>query len=61
VAPEPRGDGNNLHLGWFCGPNVVATELLIPAGYLTTVYDPVFALSPDRTRYISPPACGPIR
>ena len=29
------------------------TEVLIPAGYVTTVYDPRFALSPDGTRYIS--------
>ena len=27
--------------------------MLIPAGYVTTVYDPVFALSPDRMRYVS--------
>ena len=27
--------------------------MLIPAGWVTTVHDPVFALSPDRTRYIS--------
>ena len=26
--------------------------MLIPAGYVTTVYDPVFALSPERTRYV---------
>ena len=26
--------------------------MLIPAGYVTSVYDPVFALSPDGTRYI---------
>ena len=29
------------------------TEILIPAGYVTTVYDPLFALSPDGTRYVS--------
>ena len=33
------------------GPNAGLTEILIPAGYVTTVYDPVFALSPDRMRY----------
>ena len=27
--------------------------MLVPAGYVTTVYDPVLALSADRTRYVS--------
>ena len=27
--------------------------MLIPAGYVTTVYDPVYQLSPDGQRYIS--------
>lgn len=35
------------------GPNAGLTEVLIPAGYVTTAYDPVFALSEDGTRYIS--------
>ncbi|MGH8714663.1 MAG: amidase family protein [Casimicrobiaceae bacterium] len=35
------------------GPNAGLTEVLVPAGYVTTVYDPVFALSPDRTRYLA--------
>ena len=30
------------------GPNAGLTEVLIPAGYVTTVYDPVFALSAGR-------------
>jgi amidase len=50
-APEP-GLSQNLPLESFYGPNAGLTEVLIPAGYVTTVYDPVFALSPDRTRYI---------
>ena len=33
------------------GPNAGLTEVLIPAGYVTTVYDPVFTLSDDRRRY----------
>ena len=37
----------------FYGPNAGLTEVLIPAGFVTTVYDPVFALSPDGTRYIA--------
>jgi Asp-tRNA(Asn)/Glu-tRNA(Gln) amidotransferase A subunit family amidase len=35
------------------------TEVLIPAGYVTTVYDPVFALSPDATRYVPVPSNTP--
>jgi hypothetical protein len=27
--------------------------VLIPAGYVTTVYDPVFQLTPDGERYVS--------
>ena len=35
------------------GPNAGLTEVLIPAGYVTTVYDPVFKLNADRTAYVS--------
>ena len=34
------------------GPNAGLTEVLIPAGYVRTAYDPVFALSPDRSKYV---------
>jgi Asp-tRNA(Asn)/Glu-tRNA(Gln) amidotransferase A subunit family amidase len=34
------------------GPNAGLTEVLVPAGYVTTAYDPVFVLSPDRKRYV---------
>ena len=33
--------------------------MLIPAGYVTTVYDPVFALSADGTRYVPVPTETP--
>jgi Asp-tRNA(Asn)/Glu-tRNA(Gln) amidotransferase A subunit family amidase len=33
------------------GPNAGLTEVLIPAGYVTTAYDPVFALSDDGMSY----------
>jgi amidase len=58
-APEP-GLSQNLRLESFYGPNAGLTEVLVPAGYVTTVYDPVFALSPDRTRYIPVAAETPI-
>src|SRR6185436_2729495 len=35
------------------GPNAGLTEVLIPAGYVTTAYDALFVLSPDRKRYIA--------
>ncbi|HEY4738583.1 MAG TPA: hypothetical protein VIH63_14440, partial [Xanthobacteraceae bacterium] len=31
-------------------------EILIPAGYVTTVYDPVYQLSEDGKRYVSQPS-----
>ena len=47
--PEPRGDiRGELRMGPFAG----LTEVLIPAGYVTTAYDPVFVLSADKKRYI---------
>jgi len=51
-ANDPLGGRNNLRPESFYGPNAGLTEVLIPAGYVTTVYDPVFALSADRTRYV---------
>jgi len=50
-AYQPGLPGN-LRLETFYGPNAGLTEVLIPAGYVTTVYDPVFALSPEGTRYV---------
>jgi Asp-tRNA(Asn)/Glu-tRNA(Gln) amidotransferase A subunit family amidase len=44
---------SNLHPESLSGPNAGLTEVLIPAGYVTTVYDPVFGLTPDRKRYVS--------
>ena len=51
-AHDPLGGPSNLRAETFYGPNAGLTEVLIPAGYVTTVYDPLFALSPDRTRYV---------
>jgi amidase len=55
-AHDPLGGPNNLRPETFYGPNAGLTEVLIPAGYVTTVWDPVFRLSPDGTRYMSAPA-----
>jgi amidase len=51
-ARQP-GIHQNLRLESFNGPNAGLTEVLIPAGYVTTVYDPIFVLSPDGTRFVS--------
>jgi Asp-tRNA(Asn)/Glu-tRNA(Gln) amidotransferase A subunit family amidase len=57
-AYQPGLPGN-LRLETFYGPNAGLTEVLIPAGYVTTVYDPVFTLSPDGTRYVPAPSDSP--
>jgi len=50
---------SNLAPESLSGPNAGLTEVLIPAGYVTTVYDPVFSLSPDGKRYVSTPSHTP--
>jgi Asp-tRNA(Asn)/Glu-tRNA(Gln) amidotransferase A subunit family amidase len=50
-APEP-GTAQNLRMETFYGPNAGLTEVLIPAGYVKTVYDPVFRLSADCKRFV---------
>jgi Asp-tRNA(Asn)/Glu-tRNA(Gln) amidotransferase A subunit family amidase len=41
------------------GPNGGLTEVLIPAGYVTTAYDAVFALSPDSKKYLGAASTQP--
>jgi Asp-tRNA(Asn)/Glu-tRNA(Gln) amidotransferase A subunit family amidase len=50
---------SNLAPESLTGPNAGLTEMLVPAGYVTTVYDPVFSLSADSRRYISTPSPVP--
>ncbi len=50
-AIEP-GTPGNLRPESLYGPNAGLTEVLIPAGYVKTVYDPVFKLSADGKRYV---------
>jgi len=50
---------HNLRPETFYGPNAGLTEVLIPAGYVTTVYDPVFKLGQDATRYAPIPSDAP--
>jgi len=58
-AYQPRGGPSNLSRESFYGPNAGLTEVLVPAGYVTTVYDPVFTLTPDATRYVPAPSRTP--
>jgi amidase len=58
-AHQPRGGPSNLSRESFYGPNAGLTEVLVPAGYVTTVYDPLFVLSPDATRYVPTPSRTP--
>ena len=55
-GPSQHGISGNLRLESFNGPNAGLTEVLIPAGYVTTVYDPVFELGSDGRRYLSVPS-----
>lgn len=59
-APQPRTLGardsardQNLLPESFDGPNAGLTEILVPAGFVTTVYDPVHELEPDGMRWTS--------
>ena len=49
-AGQP-GVWQNLRPESLSGPNAGLTEVLVPAGYVTEVYDPQFRLSADRRRY----------
>jgi hypothetical protein len=44
---------NNLTMESLSGPNAGLSEVLIPAGFVTTVYDPVYQLSADGKSYVS--------
>ena len=54
-AHQP-GTSQNIRMESFCGPNAGLTEVLVPAGYVDTAYDPVFRLSDDGTRYVPTPS-----
>jgi amidase len=48
--PGPRGDvRGEIRMGPFAG----LTEVLVPAGFVRTVYNPTFVLSPDKTQYLA--------
>ena len=49
-AHQPGYPGNTRPETYY-GPNAGLTEILIPAGYVSTAYDPVYKLSADGKRY----------
>jgi amidase len=56
IGGAGQGFRNNLTPESLSGPNAGLTEVLIPAGYVTEVYDPVYKLSADRKRYLHEPS-----
>ena len=51
IGGAGQGFRNNLTMESLSGPNAGLTEVLIPAGYVTTAYDPVYRLSADGMRF----------
>jgi len=47
--PQPTGDQRGETA---MGPNGGMSEVQVPAGFVRTVYDPKFALTPDHKRYV---------
>src|SRR5437016_3919964 len=58
-AHDALAGPSNLRPESMYGPNAGLTEMLVPAGYVTTVYDPVFRLSADGQRYVPAPSDTP--
>jgi Asp-tRNA(Asn)/Glu-tRNA(Gln) amidotransferase A subunit family amidase len=52
LGAEPAPPGNTRGESAF-GPNAGLTEVLVPAGYVRTLYDPLLKLSADKTHYVA--------
>ena len=61
IGGAGQGLRNNLTLESLSGPNAGLTEVLIPGGFVTTAYDPVYQLSPDGMGYLHVPSNEPTR
>ena len=59
IGGAGQGLRANLTRESLSGPNAGLTEVLIPAGYVTTAYDPVYKLSADGMRYLHVPSDKP--
>src|SRR5579885_1366024 len=59
IGGAGQGLRNNLTLESLSGPNAGLTEVLVPAGFVTTVYDPVYKLSDDGKQYLHVPSDKP--
>jgi hypothetical protein len=59
IGGAGQGLRNNLTFESLSGPNAGLTEMLIPAGYVTTAYDPVYRLSDDGKQYLHVPSDKP--
>ena len=57
--PLQHDTPNNLAPESLSGPNAGLSEALVPAGFVSVAYDPVFALSEDGKRYVSKPTTTP--
>ena len=53
LAGQPGPGGGVTRGDIRMGPYAGETEVLIPAGYVRTVYDPTWVLSPDKRRYVA--------
>ena len=53
LTPQPGPGGGVTRGDIRMGPYAGETEVLIPAGYVRTAYDPTWVLSPDKRRYIA--------
>jgi Asp-tRNA(Asn)/Glu-tRNA(Gln) amidotransferase A subunit family amidase len=60
-AHDALAGPSNLRAESMYGPNAGLTEVLIPAGYVSEAWDPVFKLSDDRQRYVPAPAESPTK
>jgi amidase len=58
-AHDALAGPSNLRAESMYGPNAGLTEVLIPAGYVNEVWDPVFRLSADGKRYVPATAEAP--
>ena len=59
--PHQYDTMHNLRPESLYGPNAGLSEILVPAGFVTTTYDPVFTLNDDGTKYISKPSDKPTK